>query len=518
MNPEAVPAVRANPSAWANPPRLERAPDGLYRYTLDQARYWAHHDAERYGRHELVAHKGDGLYTWLQGGSDWGTLRDWDQPERGAPLGWTPVERVLPSWYDPRQTATGRAVAGYANRPSPLNAAQARRLAEQYLRDVELWAKLPAGSLALRRGAADTSDGRFRFVLADHGSLPVFVAPSERPGLAHVNRQRMPVWTYDVVSGQLTEGTCAITGRTLVFYREHDATHTEPGEQHMSATETTSINNRVSAFIDRKGLKSVPEAAEALGLGKATLYGVLRFEREHTLDEPENAETVAQVLAALDAAEAEPGAATEVPAAEAATPNQEAPVASSKTSAAKTSKGGKGKGAAKTGTAKQANRTKANTAPKAPKAEKPVQLPKTTDEGALFSTGGRMQVLSETGEDLGLRSVYGPKLQADGSYTGHVVVANTVYNVALPAPAKGKRAEDGTWRVTGVKPAGRKLPETLAVTPADRAKREAAKAGKGSAAKTSKGKGEQASAAFPVGAAAKDSKAAAKTSKGKGGK
>jgi hypothetical protein len=352
-----------------------------------------------------------------------------------------------------------------------LNATSARKLAEQYLLDVEKWCGLTQGELQLRKARPNGDDGRLTFVLVQ-GNRPVWVYASalDTPGLVWVHRQDMPAWLYDLARAVQVEGPCALEEDRVLFSRPVEATGetTTTGEQKMTAT-TTDINARVSALIDREGLQSVPQAAEKLGVGRATLYGVLKAQREDKLSDPANEAAVAEVLAALDAAEEQAGATTMAEAPETTTTTtEEANVAPSKTSTKKAAAKAPAKKAAKPATTKQASKTVANTAAKAPRAEKPVQLPKAGE--APFSTGGRMQVQGAKGEDLGLRSIYAPRLGEDGSYTGHTVIANIVYDVVLAA----KAGTGGTWKVTGLRQPGAKKAAPAASAKATPAKAPAA--------------------------------------------
>lgn len=186
----------------------------------------------------------------------------------------------------------------------------------------------------------------------------------------------------------------------------------------MSETTTTStvtvtgINDRVNAIMQQAGVTTVPEVAETIGVEVKELYRALKADRDNTDYDGPALEAVAAYEAANPAPAPEEGAeASEQPAKKAK---------------------------------KQAREPKAKkaAAPKEPKPDKPVTLP--TEVGKMqFSTGGRMDI--KNGQETLNRSVYGVRLQEDGSYTGHIVHKSREYLATLP---KG----GNTWTVTGPKP------------------------------------------------------------------
>lgn len=204
-----------------------------------------------------------------------------------------------------------------------------------------------------------------------------------------------------------------------------------------SSSSVQGLNDRVTAIMGRAGLDTVPAVAEAVGVETKELYKALKAERE-------NADYDGPALAAVEAYEAANPA-------EEGTEEEAAPAEKPKKKQARAAKPKK---------------------EKAPKAEKPVGLP--TEVGkAQFSTGGRMPVVNEGGEEIGARSVYNPRLQQDGSYTGHIVANSRELLVTMPE--KGAKGH-GTWTVTGPKPTGVQKAAAKEAKPAKAAKKEKAAA------------------------------------------
>lgn len=197
----------------------------------------------------------------------------------------------------------------------------------------------------------------------------------------------------------------------------------------MSDTTTTSsvagLNDRVNSIMARAGVTTVPDAAGLLDIEVKELYKALKAERDNT-------EYDGPAVAAVEAYEA----------ANPAPEGEEEAAAEEKPKAKKTAREPK---------------AKKEKAPKAPREEKPVVLP--TEVGkAIPTTGGRVQVKAQDGSDLGMRSIYGARLQEDGTYTGHIVSASRELLVKA-----GKGGDD--WQVTGPKPTAVERKEKAAAKP-----------------------------------------------------
>lgn len=239
------------------------------------------------------------------------------------------------------------------------------------------------------------------------------------------------------------------------FYRATQARTTDGGNaasdtspKAENSTMAHNLNKRANVLIETLELNTIPELAERLGVGKTALYAALKADRDGA-DLPDDSVLAAIVAledetneGAEDEEQAEDEEATEEEDSEDAGEDEDEDEAEEEVEEEEEVEAPAPKAKAKA----KAPKAKAPKPAKPAKAEKPVTIPASKDD-APFSTGGRMQVLDKDGSDKGLRSVYAPRIQEDGSFTGHVVISARVFNVVAK---KGLKA-GGSWTITGEK-------------------------------------------------------------------